>query len=1010
MASKFGLAGGIPERRVRPIWDAVDSRQYKAALKLSTALLQKYPKSPYALALKAVVLERMGKGDDALSMCLEAKELLHSDTGPFLDDLTLSTLQIVLQRLDRLDLATSCYEHACNKYINNLEIMMGLFNCYVREYSYVKQQQTAIKMYKAVGEERFLMWAVCSIQLQVNYSSGGEKLLPLAEALIKKHINKSSLHEPEALTMYISILEQQKKFDAAFEVISGDLGSLILREEDKLRLKGRLLGQSCNYAAASEVLQKILAMRPDDYETFLQYLCYLLEEDIDWSKHTSGGFCIECISSSKSKLSEEEFDIRLSSALSFVEELQKDAVQNCTRGPYLAAIEIERRRSLNGNSNNSKVVEALVNYYERFGHYPCFATDVERYLNGLNEQEKAELLDKISNKFSVNSEVHTLGRAVTIYRMQEICSSLWKTSIQDLETTTLEKMKLFCKSLHLSKELDQQESMFGEELLFMATNTLVLLFWRTKKLGYLLEAILVVEFGLRIRRHANLLKVLLVHLYLFLGAFHSACDWYQTLDVKNILLETISHHILPQMLISPHFNKASDLMKEYLKFADDHSRDSGDLTCLAYRHRNYSRAIEFVAFHMKLRNSSQYLISKLDSFILDLKLSANNLDEVEKVLESANYGVKPLELAQSDKLEKLTCNIDSQTRPWWSPSTTVNYLSMPFDEETASVCFGPKPCIHKTNENGGPDKSEIERKSLVPRLVYLSMQAALSAPKENAETTNGGASSATIAVELGSLLERYARSIGFSFSDAIDAILSISTGEKSFKEFSDIVSCISFAIFVNAWNASLSRTENSGQKTISWESVDKLITSCVREIISSMGPALTSTGSEVLVLVQLVAEPLSWHIWIMQSFIKSLVPLGKRKKKSGQSDKQNINIPLMKAIHASVHCVSDAIGEVRKWVSDQLNRSEDLDLDFLMTHLTSADNSVGTGKILNVIKESLGVVEKSEVGDRIYDSVKSWDPTSVLRNLIGSQRKLLADFSQITDSKLRVLDSMKQSI
>lgn len=31
--------------------------------------------------------------------------------------------------------------------------------------------QTAIKMYKAVGEERFLMWAVCSIQLQVLLTS-----------------------------------------------------------------------------------------------------------------------------------------------------------------------------------------------------------------------------------------------------------------------------------------------------------------------------------------------------------------------------------------------------------------------------------------------------------------------------------------------------------------------------------------------------------------------------------------------------------------------------------------------------------------------------------------------------------------------------------------------------------------------------------------------------------------------------------------------------------------------
>lgn len=102
-----------------------------------------------------------------------------------------------------MDLATSCYENACNKYINNLEIMMGLFNCYVREYSYVKQQkvcllnkvtlacfalffeysddiffpctvvgwQKAIKMYKAVGEERFLMWAVCSIQFQVLLTS-----------------------------------------------------------------------------------------------------------------------------------------------------------------------------------------------------------------------------------------------------------------------------------------------------------------------------------------------------------------------------------------------------------------------------------------------------------------------------------------------------------------------------------------------------------------------------------------------------------------------------------------------------------------------------------------------------------------------------------------------------------------------------------------------------------------------------------------------------------------------
>ncbi|KAG8085224.1 hypothetical protein GUJ93_ZPchr0010g8296 [Zizania palustris] len=369
MSSKFGLAGGIPERRVRPIWDAVDSRQYKAALKLCTALLAKHPTSPYVLALKGLILERMVKPDEALSVCLNAKELLYSDNIFHFDDLTLSTLQIVFQRLERLDLATSCYEYACTKYPNNLELMMGLFNCYVREYSYVKQQQTAIKMYKTVGEERFLLWAVCSIQLQVHFSSGGEKLLALAEALLKKHISSHSIHEPEALALYISILEQQSKYDVALEVLSGDLGSLMGREEDKLRLQGRLLAQACNCVAASQIYQKVLESCPDDWESFLHYLGCLLEHDLNLpksrtSEHTL--FSVDSALAVKTSLSEELVESRLRSALSFVQKLHGNDTSDCVRGPHLANIEIERQRRLNGNPTGRNFIEALVNYFHRY--------------------------------------------------------------------------------------------------------------------------------------------------------------------------------------------------------------------------------------------------------------------------------------------------------------------------------------------------------------------------------------------------------------------------------------------------------------------------------------------------------------------------------------------------------------------------------------------------------------------------------------------------------------------
>ena len=39
-------------------------------------------------------------------------------------------------------------------------------------------------------------------KLQVHFTSGGVKLLALAEALLKKHINSHSLHEPEGILFF----------------------------------------------------------------------------------------------------------------------------------------------------------------------------------------------------------------------------------------------------------------------------------------------------------------------------------------------------------------------------------------------------------------------------------------------------------------------------------------------------------------------------------------------------------------------------------------------------------------------------------------------------------------------------------------------------------------------------------------------------------------------------------------------------------------------------------------
>ncbi|CAN6347249.1 unnamed protein product [Urochloa humidicola] len=1013
MASKFGLAGGIPERRVRPIWDAVDSRQYKAALKLCTALLAKHPTSPYALALKALILERMGKPDEALSVSLNAKELLYSDNIFHFDDLTLSTLQIVFQRLDRLDLATSCYEYACTKYPSNLELMMGLFNCYVREYSYVKQQQTALKMYKTVGEERFLLWAVCSIQLQVHFTSGGVKLLALAEALLKKHINSHSLHEPEALSLYISILEQQEKYDAALEVLSGDLGSLLGREEDKLRLQGRLLAQASSYAAASEIYQKVLESCPDDWESFLHYIGCLLENDVNLPKpctgeHTCPSCSVDSALSNKTSLSQELVESRLTSALSFVQRLQENNSSDCVRGPHLANIEIERQRCLIGNPDNAKLMDALVKYFQRFGHLSCSASDVEIYLHMLSGNEISELLDEISGSFDASTvSVNTLGLTITLFKVQELLGTLFTKSTAELQGIAKRMVDTFYKNLSLSNDLDPQESMYGEELLSMASSILVQLYWRTRNLGYLLEAILVLEFGLTVRKYVWQYKIILVHLYSYLGALPLAHKWYITLEVKNILLESVSHHILPQMLNSPFLQHAADLVKDYLKFMDDHLKESADLTCLAYRHRTYSKVIEFVQFKDRLQRSMQYHSVKLDFLMLHLKQKAESLDELESILENVSHGTKLVELSNEDSTKHLTFNEDLEARPWWTPTSSVNFLSEPFDDGSTPASYRTKMCKYKSNEKDGPKLKDAKRKSLVPRLVYLSMHGCTTFLRES--ESNGASSDVTATGEMKTLLEKYARSIGYSFEDALSIVLGMSSGKKAVKDFApDIVSWMSFAAFINAWNLCSNEPVIPGtdrNSPNSWQTVDNLFRTCIEEQLTDARQMLTSPGNNIPLLAQMVTEPISWHLLVIQSCMRAMTPQGKKKKKGSPLERPNT--PRLQAIQSSVDCMSDTLWSVQTWLSDQV-KPEEQALDTLLSHLQGSSTD-GPGQISRTLDESAAAAN-SEIGGRLAQSLEPWSSAGVLRKIVGAGDETIAELKKICAQKLKLLASASASL
>ncbi|KAG8085216.1 hypothetical protein GUJ93_ZPchr0010g7880 [Zizania palustris] len=379
---------------------------------------------------------------------------------------------------------------------------------------------------------------------------------------------------------------------------------------------------------------------------------------------------------------------------------------------------------------------------------------------------------------------------------------------------------------------------------------------------------------------------------------------------------------------------------------------------------------------------------------------------MESVLDNVNHGTRLVELSNEENMKHFTFNEDTQARPWWTPTTSVNFLSEPFDESSTPAYFRAKACEHKSMEKDGCKMKDAERKSLVPRLVYLSLRGSASSLRNNEPNGSGLDTAAT---EMKPLLEKYARSIGYSIDDALSVIFGMSSGKKSVKDFApDIVSWMSFAVFINAWNlwsneSLIPRADQS--RLSSWQTVDSLVKICIEEQLIDANRTLTSPGNNIPVLVQMITEPISWHVLVIQSCVRAIAPQGKKKKKGGPSERPNI--PRLQAIKRSVQCIIDTLHSVQSWLSDQMGPEEKA-LDILLSYLQGASED-GPGHITCILEEN-SARHNPELGGQIAQSLETWSTAGVIRRIVGAEHKMLVELKKICDSKLKLLGSVSSAL
>ncbi|KAI5079570.1 hypothetical protein GOP47_0005049 [Adiantum capillus-veneris] len=1007
----------VAERRLRPLWDAIDSGQFKQALKLVNSRLTKDPDSVYLIVLKALVLERLEKAEEALALCEQAK------ASEPIDDLTLSALQVVYHRLGRSEQATLCYELACSKAPQNLELMMGLFNCHVRDYSFLKQQQVALKMHKLFGEERFLLWSVCSIQLQVSCANKDKTLLSLAEALLKKRSENQGFEELEALRVYLAILEEANKYDAALALLSSKSGDLFSINSEKLKLEGKLLLLSQQYELAAKVLKEVLEISPDDWATYLLYLDAILEVPTGGAGIFENSSIQNNCKSSVSGVSNEEAENRLQVAKAFVESLQDKDQRELRRGPFLAIVEIERRRFLlqlggqNVETFADHLQASVVNYFRRFGNLVSFASDVQGYLNLIQQcccDGFLERLHLACNEAQGESSVMILRRRISLFQVQ-MQLSFQATPDRDLVAQAIEVAKLYVESLKLSKDLDPQENMWGEELITMAATFLVQLFLSTRNPGYVVEAIILLEFGLAFQKYSFQYKIMLVSLYSTAFCSSLAFDWYKSLDVKNILIETLSHHMLLPLRRSMLWSELETMLSDTVKFHKDYAKEAADLTIVAYRNCNYSKVLEFVQFKNRLQHSHNLLFLKAEGVFLQLIQKAAALDDFLLVLEELDGGNELLKWGSDENLANLSFNEGLDTRPWWSPAPGKCILT---------EAVGKQPSLqHKESQEQGIEREEgwrrlLCKRCLLPRLLFLSLNAVRF--KDDGEN-----SVKSHADELQCLVKKYGECLGFQKEKLEEVFVDVSYLKAVSKigelDASDMFSLVLF------------RTSYQYMFESNFHGLSSLIDMAKLYIAELTGFAkisdlkmwepshsdIVASWSALPSLVLLVTEGFTWYSLCLQMWRRYLQPGGKagRRKKKGANIASAPDLSadgwrstLLNELQANIDAFCNMLKELLRIVTRLLWASEESFSRILQNYVDEGIHSEPLresvanpipGLIFNAFKSTLDATDS--LGERLDSVIQAHEILSLTEKMAGSQCATLQKLSGVLSSILNGL-------
>lgn len=609
----------VLERRLRPIYDWLDTGNNKKALQECDKVLKKTPNLHCAKALKALTLLRMGR---------------ESDTNVILDNLTcdkptdeatLQAMALCYREMQQLEKICNLYETAVKLDPGNEELHTHLFMSYVRINDFKSQQQSAMALYKQKPKNPYYCWNVMSIILQATRGEGSKDetkrklLLSLAERMMQKMVDDNKIDAEQEIQLYIMVLDLQGKYENILEVLESPLNEK-LQCTNIPQLKLSSLKKLQKWPQVNTLCRSILSESFDRWDVWKDYVHSVFEL---WQVGVNG----DGLATNANDL--DSLDNTAEKCHEFICGTIEGGAENSflLRGPYLARFELcAKLQEKNDKPHDilGDTIELFIEYFRKFGHKPCSVSDLRIYLKLLDSEQKADLATKLIKEVGIGStsvpqSADQMQRHIGALQLSRLCGSHRNLSPEHLRALVT-ALTLHYQHGYQSYGKDQPSTDLGPSDCYalLAAHILYDLSRKADGVDYLIAALALLESLLKnspANFHAKLLALKFYHM---LGDGMGANNMYYSLDIKHLQLDSLGYVHCGRLATTGLFSLCAIHFDTALKFFSSNYKDSTDHLTFSYKFGSFMKLDEFMDFREKMNNSMHYTTVVVDRIILSL--------------------------------------------------------------------------------------------------------------------------------------------------------------------------------------------------------------------------------------------------------------------------------------------------------------------------------------------------------------------------------------------------------